>query len=209
MADKKQKLKQFITPKGVAVYPWLTKPDTKFNADGEYRVRLRVDGEAAQELIEALEAEAEGSYQAALKENKGKKLKRADLPFKEVVDDEGNETGEFEFNFKMKAKLTTKAGDVIEQKPKLFDAKGKETKASPYGGSVIKVAFQAVPFYTSLIGAGISLRLRAVQIIELVESSGGNASSYGFDEEDGYEADDEPASTFTASAEESADDPDF
>ena len=43
------------------------------------------------------------------------------------------------------------------------------------------------------IGAGITLRLRAVQIICLVES-GGTAESFGFDEEEGYAADAETAS---------------
>ena len=28
----------FTTPKGMAQYPWLSKPDTKFNEEGEYKV---------------------------------------------------------------------------------------------------------------------------------------------------------------------------
>jgi hypothetical protein len=30
----------FTTPKGVAQYPWLSKPDTKFSEEGEYKVNL-------------------------------------------------------------------------------------------------------------------------------------------------------------------------
>ena len=37
-----------------------------------------------------------------------------------------------------------------------------------------------------MIGAGVSLRLRAVQIINLVEG-GRSASGYGFEEQEGYE----------------------
>jgi len=55
----------------------------------------------------------------------------------------------------------------------------------------VKVAFQLNPFYTAQIGAGIGLRLKAVQVIDLIEPQGGSASSYGFGEEDGYEFDGE------------------
>ena len=38
-ANKKQ---QIVTPRATAVYPWLNTPDTKFNADGEYKVTLKM-----------------------------------------------------------------------------------------------------------------------------------------------------------------------
>ena len=28
------------TPKGIAQYPWLSKPDTKFSEEGEYKVNV-------------------------------------------------------------------------------------------------------------------------------------------------------------------------
>ena len=40
MAQQKIKI---VTPKATCVYPWLNKPDTKFNADGEYKVTLKVE----------------------------------------------------------------------------------------------------------------------------------------------------------------------
>lgn len=39
-----------------------------------------------------------------------------------------------------------------------------------------------------MAGAGISLRLKAVQVINLVAGGGGTGESYGFGEEDGYVA---------------------
>ena len=30
----------FTTPQGVAQYPWLSKPDTKFSEEGDYKVNL-------------------------------------------------------------------------------------------------------------------------------------------------------------------------
>ena len=38
------------------------------------------------------------------------------------------------------------------------------------------------------MGAGVSLRLKAVQIINLVEGGGASASNYGFDATEGYVA---------------------
>ena len=187
MAEKK-KAERFVSPKGIASYPYLTKPDTKFNPDGEYKVSLIVAGDDASKAIDFLTEKHNASVAQAKKENAGKRVKEGELPFIE------NDDGTVTFKFKMKAKVTPKKGDPFEQKPALFDAKGKPLTGEPKigGGSVIKVSYEVVPYYTAIAGAGVSLRLKAVQIIELKEySGGGNAESYGFGEEEGFEADDE------------------
>lgn len=200
---KKAKLTRYVTPTGTAQYPWLTKPDTKFNADGTYSVALtfRDDDGTFTTLINR---EFEASVEKAKEQNQGKKIKNADLPITE------NEDGSITLKFKLNAKVTPKNGEPFEQKPALFDAKGKplasDTKIG--GGSKMKVAFECSPFFTSLIGAGISLRLKAVQLIELVEySGGGDGSAYGFDKEDGYEAQDSATeeSSFETTAQEQVD----
>ena len=187
MAEKK-KAERFVSPKGIASYPYLTKPDTKFNPDGEYKVSLIVAGDDASKAIDFLTEKHNASVAQAKKENAGKRVKEGELPFIE------NDDGTVTFKFKMKAKVTPKKGDPFEQKPALFDAKGKPLTGEPKigGGSTIKVSYEVVPYYTAIAGAGVSLRLKAVQIIELKEySGGGNAESYGFGEEEGFEADDE------------------
>lgn len=194
MAEKK-KAARFVSPKGIASYPYLTKPDTKFNPDGEYKVSLSVAGDAASKAIDFLLEQHEAAVAKAKKENAGKRVKESELPFIE------NDDGTVTFKFKLKAKVTPKNGDTFEQKPALFDAKGKpltgETKVG--GGSVVKVSYEVVPYYTAIAGAGVSLRLKAVQIIELKEySGGGNAESYGFGEEEGFEASEEDTQPFDA-----------
>ena len=187
MAEKK-KVERFVSPKGIASYPYLTNPDTKFNPDGEYKVSLIVAGDDASKAIDFLTEKHNASVAQAKKENAGKRVKEGELPFIE------NDDGTVTFKFKMKAKVTPKKGDPFEQKPALFDAKGKPLTGEPKigGGSTIKVSYEVVPYYTAIAGAGVSLRLKAVQIIELKEySGGGNAESYGFGEEEGFEADDE------------------
>jgi hypothetical protein len=52
----------------------------------------------------------------------------------------------------------------------------------------MKVSAELIKYYTAIAGAGVSLRLRAVQITKLVEGGSGNAKGYGFDDvKDGYE----------------------
>lgn len=178
---------RYTTPKGTAKYPWLSTPDTKFNPDGDYKVTLVLPVEQADTIIQFLDEQLAASEAKAKKENPGKKVKVADAPYK--MDEEN---GNVEINFKLKARVNMQNGDSFEQKPALFDAKGKPiSDVNVGGGSKVKVSYECVPFYTGLIGAGISLRLRAVQVIDLVEFSGGAAAgAFGFEEEDGFEAED-------------------
>ena len=186
----KKKNERFVTPAGKASYPYLTNPDTKFNPDGEYKVKLILPETEAKELVDLIDAKMEESMAKAKKDNpKVKKIKAADVPYSSVEDDEGDETGEIGFSFKQKAIITKKDGEKINMKVYLFDTKNKPVNIKGYvgGGSTIKVAFEIIPFYTKLIGAGVSLRLRAVQILDLVTGSS-DGSNFGFgEEEDGFE----------------------
>lgn len=186
----KAKNPRYTTPAGIAQYPYLTKPDTKFNPDGEYKISLEIPGAAAQDIVTFLDEQFAASVAKAKKENAGKKIKEGDVPYS-VDEDSGKVT----VRFKLKAKVTPKQGDPFEQRPAIFDAKGKPLQdAKIGGGSKVKVAYELVPYYTAIAGAGVSLRLKAVQVIDLVEFSGGaSADAYGFGEEEGYEAEDTPA----------------
>jgi hypothetical protein len=192
MAKKKERLKQITTPPGKASYPYLTRPDTKFDPDGDYKVNLILAADEAEKLMAEIDEALEESYQKAIQDNptKAKKIKKANPPYSEVTDDEGNETGEIQFVFKSKAKITPRnGGEPFEIRPALFDAKGQALPRSVNigGGSLIKVCGELSPYHTDLVGAGVSLRLKAVQVLELVEFNGQSADRYGFDVEDGFE----------------------
>lgn len=107
-----------------------------------------------------------------------------------LEEDIGNQTEDLKFKFKLKASGKNKDGSTFTQKPMLFDAEGKQVSVEIWNNSIIKVAFEIIPFYTSLIGLGVSLRLKAVQIIELVEgkSGGSGSNAFGFKKEEGYVA---------------------
>ena len=152
---------------------------------------MEIPAAAAQEITTFLDEQHEASIAKAKKENAGKKIKEGDVPYSV-----NEETGAVSVRFKLKAKVTPKNGDPFEQRPAIFDAKGKPITgdAKVGGGSKVKVAYELIPYYTAIAGAGISLRMKAVQVIDLKEYSGGaSADAYGFGEEEGYEAEDTPA----------------
>ena len=199
--EKRKPLEKFRTPTGVAVYPRLNAPDTKYKPEGEYSAKIRLSEEDAAPLMtridEVVAAKFDEEKQRLLDDKKmaaAKTLKMADKPYKAVFDAEGEETGEVDFNIKMKAQYTAKDGSVVKMFPKLFDAstppQALASGVQIWGGSQIKVAGEFNPFATA-IGVGISLRLSAVQVIHLVSGStkGGTADVYGFEgESDGYQS---------------------
>lgn len=206
---KKTFAPSFVTPKGTYRYPSLTKPDygnEQFpKPAGEYKVQLILTEAEAQPLIEKLQP----LYDAAISEGKEKfkelkveqrkklgALKENDLYATEYDQETEDPTGNVIFKFAMIASgINKKDGSKWERKPAVFDAKGKPIKdVSIWGGTQGKVAFEAVPYFIPGTGAaGLKLRLKAAQIIELVSGGGAGSGAYGFGEEEGYEAEDTPA----------------
>ena len=176
---------KIVSPEGVSKYAWLTQPDTKFDKDGHYKVNLVISTENAQSLMKQIDDEMKKSLEIAKEKNKGKAIKQANSPYEnEVV--EGKETGNIEFKFKRKAQVIAADGKVIPFKVAIFDSAGKPMmNGNVWSGSKMKVSAELIPWYTAMAGAGVSLRLRAVQITELVEGGAGSAEGYGFDKVEG------------------------
>jgi len=139
-------------------------------------LELEPDAKETKEFIATLKKVADEAYSATCESKGGKKLKRSDIPIKETED------GKVRIKFKLKAKAGNEEKSW-EQKPALFDSAGHAINTPPNigSGSRIKVAFEVVPFFTAMVGAGVSLRMKAVQILELREyTPGGNFDAYGF-----------------------------
>lgn len=187
-----------VTPKGSLQYPHLSNPDTKFDKDGVYRTVLKTElNEEARDFITSLE-ELVDNYINSLP---NKKTKRAPMPFK-INEDEGT----LEITLKCKAKGIRSDGTTWEQKPAIFDSKGTAFQPDGviWGGTIAKASFAPSLYNVAAIGAGISLRLKAVQIIDLVK--GGNSSdTYGFTEEEGHIASTQTSETNNSFEEESGD----
>ena len=178
--------KMMMTPKGSANWVKVFQPDTKYQPEGEYSMKLVVREDLAEDLCGQLDSLTDAIYAKSLKDNprlKTKLTKRT--PYEQVLDDEGNETGEIEFKFKTKARITAKDGSTYTNKVAVFDAKAKPiTEQLNIGnGSIMKVGFEPVPYMMqSTKEASVSLRLKSTQLIDLVEF--GAASPFG--EEEGY-----------------------
>lgn len=203
---------RMFTPKGSLKWPKLTEIDygtDKYpKPDGEYNVRMELDRhdpgvgafldkldemmERARELAEEQFAEMKVKDRKAIEAKGGI---QPNQPYAEIYDEETEEpTGKVEFKAKMKAGgVRKKDGKKWSAKPDLFDAKGKPLpkSAQVWGGSVAIINFDAEPYFVAGTGAyGISHRLNAAQIIELVSAGGQrSASSYGFGEHEGFSAD--------------------
>lgn len=189
---EKAKLEKFTSPEGVAVYPHLVRPDTKFDSNGVYTVQLAIDGPKANGFIAQLES-ARDAFAAEFKTDNAAKFKKASIAdvYEDELDEEGEETGRVLIRAKQKAIIKGRDGKEYVKTVKLFDAARQPIAPdSLWGGSRLILAGELVPYYmASSKEIGVSLRLRAVQVLELVEGDGGNAESFGFGEvEDGYVA---------------------
>lgn len=180
--NPKKKLVSIVSPKGLASYPFLNKPSTKFKPEGEYSVKLVLSKEDGEKLVEQIKAVLRDAYKEQCALLKKDKLKMADFPWKET------EEGKLEIKFAQTASFTSKTGETYERKIALFDTKGNPVSDSIGSNSILRCAADVYPWYTPLLGMGVSLRLKAVQVVELVAPSMNlSASAYGFtSEEEGY-----------------------
>lgn len=197
---KKPKFTRVVTPEGIAKFPWITKADTQFNAEGEYKVDLLLDpdDEDTKGLVKAIDDAIEAHVAELKKAKKMKKNTKVNYPYKEDTDEDDNETGLIAFTFKQKKVIKPKNGEPFSVTIPIVDSKGKKIQSPPpiYGGSRIAVSADLVPYpfgenaKVGSIGAGVTMRLVAVQLIEPAEYE----KDYGFGtHDDGYVADDAPA----------------
>ena len=112
-------------------------------------------------------------------ERKAEKSKTAPRPY--TIE------GDNVFKFKMKATgVNRKTKENFSQKPVVLDSQKNPmpSTVSIWGGSKGKIAYQMRTYYVPALGAGVTMQLKAVQVIELVE--GGSKQLDLFDKEDGY-----------------------
>ena len=159
------------SPKGKAIFPHLTEPDTKYKTEGEYHVKLECSKEESTSLIKKIgDVISEQVVEAGKKQpNQTTPFKRAPLPY-DVQDDK------VIFNFKMKASGTRKAdGKHFTQKPVLLkaDQTPLEEGTQIWGDSILRIVAEPKG-YNMPIGIGCTLRLNPVQGIELVTGQSSN-----------------------------------
>lgn len=195
----------FVSPVGTAVFPYLITPDTRFNADGVYTVDLSMPKELASEFTARLEKSLNAYFSTELNTTQQSTLAKKPVwkqeytrpEYPEDCDEDTKaaiknahvpeETGNVLFRMKMNAKFTKRNGDIIEQQPIVVDAAtGERVTENVWSGSVVRVKGQIIPYINNAAQiAGLSLRLKSVQVIDLVTGSGDGAGYWtDFETED-------------------------
>lgn len=169
-------------PKGVARFPSLHRPDTKFNDLGVYKANVAVPVEEAAATMQKL--------QAIAKEELGKALPKGDnMLWKMEIDDNGDETGMVMFKCTVK-NIQKKDGELWDRKPVQYDTDLNKVNEVIYGGSELVVACDVRAWEFSG-KKGLSLQPTAIQIHKLVGPSGG--SDNPFEKADGGFVSDGPS----------------
>ncbi len=204
--------KTIATEKGRALFPHLTpgKPNEKFydgkeGSKAPYEVLLCGTPESLESTIKKLQAVHQKAIDArkAEIENTKKKLKVFPFPMVETVEDkDGNPTGEVALKCKLNAEEWT--DEEIQEAAKdniklsgwrtdqftIYDSQGKPYQGTEEigNGSIIKVGILPRTWTSPSLGVGITLRIGAIQIIELMSKSGvpSDAEGWGFGKEDGF-----------------------
>lgn len=207
MAERKRN-PRYVTPKGTLIYPHVVKPDTKFDSNGVYQTEIKLPKDA--ELYDAKTGKSQGKIVDFLtqsiddavekfgeehngKKRKGKTVKVTESENPPFYVDEDEDV--VVVKTKLNAYVEPANGEAFSQAPALFDAKGKPTKPKRvWNGTVAKLAIEVVPYFNQKdTEAGVTLRLKAVQIIELSTGGDMDGGAFGFGQEEGYDADeDEP-----------------
>jgi len=163
-----QKAETIVSPVGTAAYSWLLKPDTAFNQN-HYKITLLLDktdddSAAFVKKIDAAHKGAANGHSTPSPVKDGNKSKA-----------EGHD-GHWLITAKTKFA------------PKLVDTERHmlPDNLSPMSGDLIRLAFAINPYDTGS-ASGVSLRLRAVQLVEK-RNEGGNVGDV-FDDIDGFTAD--------------------
>ena len=178
---------KYVTGKGeLTGFIALTKPSTKFNKKGTYSVNILLDskeGKEAEAKFKDVRTEQFKQY--------GKGTKVADLPIKpyEIVNEE---TGEATPDPQGRYILKTNASAYIEngkigKRINIINAKKQPVKNISIGEGTIARLGVVLSGYTVAGKTGVSAKLGMVQIINLVEYSGGGFSADEFDEEEGFD----------------------
>ena len=187
----KEKLKRYNAPYGLLKYPWIVKPNTKFNPDGVFQCKLVLPQDKAKGLIELINGATDTYfnevYNSTKKKDQGKLFKK--YPYNAEYDSEEVETGNIEFKFKCAKRVTTTDGKEYTFKVNVFDKYNAPIPEDTFiaTGSKGIINFSMRNYFVVATGmVGVTLQLNAVQVRELI-TGGATAEAFGFEAEEGEE----------------------
>ena len=189
-------VKYKVTPVGEFEYPHILVADTMHKAEGLYHVKLILKDKEAEDFQKMVDNAHNTWKERCLSENPKGGWKEW-LPYKSKTDEEGMEIGTM-FHFKLKASgINSKTGETFTQKPVVV---GPNKAPIPNNikvanGSTGKIAYEIAPYLHGQ-SLGLQLRLRMVQVLNLIEYMPSVDADDIFEVEEGYESISEVDTTF-------------
>lgn len=177
------------SPKGKALWCKVTEPDRMYNSKGDLSTSLVCDPSLPE--VKAFVDKLEGLRDQALAETietlgaKGKQYSVAPV-YVDEYDQEGDATGNIIFKFKLKD-IDDRVAAGKQSVIGVVDAKRQKVDPVPLvgNGSIIRCLAYANPYaMASTKTVGVSLLWTKMQLIDLVEYSGGGGD--GFEDEEGF-----------------------
>ena len=157
------------SPKGKAEWPYLVEPDIEFNPEGLFHTKLVCKKSESVEVKKAIDDMIAQEVKKQHDQDPKKPIKKAPLPYVESDD-------EITFNFKLKASGVRKSdGKRFTQEPNIMNADLTpfDTNQKLWGDSILKITFEPYTWNTNL-GIGCTLRIKSIQVLELVTSKTSN-----------------------------------
>jgi hypothetical protein len=194
----KKKLEQFVSPTGSVTWASVVRPSTKFKALGSYDISIALTKEQALPLIKKFTEIGKAYHTEVAAEKPVRKKYELHLPIKPEVDPEtGEETGRYILKASQAA-----AVDLVDKKTGKTDRRtfritvvdAKKQPCAPRVGRDSTAKFVALinpTVHDASKKVFVSLRLQAVQILNLVEFGGGGDGTDAFGEEEGFVAPEE------------------
>lgn len=188
-----KKRERLTTPRVTLSYSNLLKPNTRFaksDEAGTYDATLVLSPKTNPEhkaFLADLKKRTDEAAAAQIQADPKLKKYEVTYPYKAEENEQGDETG----NYTVRTKTSAKNSDGTTRTVPLFDAAGQPITSAPRigRGSEVRVSFNPKG-YAMANGRklGLTLYLSAVQILKLVEYTGGGSGSYGFKAEEGWTA---------------------
>lgn len=154
-----------ITPPGVVgPSPFAHEPDRTHGLPGQYHLTIEVEASAAAPLIAEIERQAQEFHEQA-------------NPLAYAPYSVNGETVTFTF----KRSAGTRTGKKLQKPPAIYDQTAAPAKdIRIIKGTRVRVSFEIKPFRSNLFGAGVKLKLNAIQALSGFAQARAASPSHGF-----------------------------
>lgn len=202
--EKKSVSEKYTTGKGTLTgFISLFEPSTKFNKEGVYQAHLLLSKDEGEKLASKIKEIRTQQFKQFGKGTKVVEITQC-VPYTTVNDETGEEVGDAEGRYILKTKASAFIKDgKITQKIPVLDAKLKPVTGVKVGEGTIARLGVELAGYSVAGKTGVSVKLKLVQIINLVEYSGGaTAESFGLTQEDGFDFEESDVEEITTTEDE-------